>query len=291
MTNKIKDFLFTFLIGIIMGVANIIPGVSGGTIAVGLGVFDKLIDSINNFFKDPKKYLPFLLPLFIGAIFGILAFSSVVSFGLTNYSFPTNMLFLGLVAGSIPLIYNGAKEKNFKPSHYIYGVIGFLIVFLLATLEKNGVSSSSETTGVIKLLISGAIASSAMIIPGISGSFMMILLGVYTVLLVALSQLKDWLLDMSNTPLLFESLEVIIPLGIGIVVGVFLISKIIEILFNKFHSQTYFVILGLIFGSIYTIFSSNETYASGMSTTIFITGIVLLIIGCILSLLMTKKGH
>ncbi len=289
MFKQLKNYLYTFIVGIIMGVANIIPGVSGGTIAIGLGIFDKLINAINNFLKKPKEHLPFLIPLGIGMVFGILAFSGIISFGLEYYSFATNMFFVGLVVSSIPLILKGAKEKNFKPNYYIFSLIGFLLVFMLTFLENSGVESTSTGGGYVKLLVSGAIASSAMVIPGISGSFMMILLGVYDVLLVALSQLKDWLLNTSDTSLLFESLKVIIPLGIGIVVGVLLISKIIEVLFAKFHSQTYLVILGLIFGSVYTIFTSPETYISGIDSLSAVTGIIMGILGYFLGTGFIKK--
>ncbi len=289
MFGKLKDYLLTFLMGIVMGVANIIPGVSGGTIAVGLGIFDKLINAINNFLKRPKEFLPFLVPLGLGMVFGILAFSGVISFGLANYSFATNMFFVGLVVSSIPLIYSGAKEKDFKAHYYIFVAIGALVVVLLAFIERNGVESGSSSTGYIKLIISGAIASSAMIIPGISGSFMMILLGVYDVLLVSLSQLNEWLLHPSETEILFTALKVIIPLGIGIVVGVVLISKVIEILFAKFHSQTYLIILGLIIGSLYAIFTSAETYASGVDSLTIVSGIVMGILGYLLGNIFIKK--
>ncbi len=289
MFNKFRKHLYTFIVGIIMGVANIIPGVSGGTIAVGLGIFDKLINAINNFFKKPKEHLPFLIPLGFGMVFGILAFSGIISFGLDNYSFATNMFFVGLVASSVPLILKGAKEKNFNPNYYIFTAIGFLLVFALTLLESAGVETTSTGSGYIKFLLAGAVASSAMVIPGISGSFMMILLGVYDVLLIALSQLKDWLLNISDTTLLFDSLKVIIPLGIGIVIGVLLISKVIEVLFAKFHSQTYLVILGLIFGSVYTIFTSPETYASGIDSLRAVTGIIVGILGYLLGTGFIKK--
>ncbi len=288
MFNKLKDSIFTILKGMIMGVANIIPGVSGGTIAVGLGIFDKLIDAINGIFKAPKKHLPFLIPLGIGMVIGILAFSGIISFGLENYSFATNMFFVGLVVSSVPLIYSGSKEKNFKPVYYIYAVIGFLVVFLLALLEKQGVESTTQNVGYIKLFVSGAIASSAMVIPGISGSFMMVLLGVYNVLLLALDTLKNWLMNPSDTTLLIESFKVLVPLGIGIVVGVILIGKVIEFLFERFHSQTYLVILGLIFGSIYAILTSEATYSSGINTMVIISGVVMCIIGFTIGILFVK---
>ncbi len=288
MFNKLKGSLFTVLKGMIMGVANIIPGVSGGTIAVGLGIFDKLIEAINGFFKAPKKHLPFLIPLGLGMVIGILAFSGIISFGLKNYSFATNMFFVGLVVSSVPLIYNGAKEKNFKPMYYIYTVIGFLVVFLLALLEKQGVETTTQNVGYVKLFVSGAIASSAMVIPGISGSFMMVLLGVYNVLLVALDTLKNWMMSPSDTALLVESLKVLVPLGLGIIVGVILIGKVIEFLFERFHSQTYLVILGLIFGSVYVILTSDVTYSSGINTMVIISGVVMCIIGFTIGMLFVK---
>ncbi|MFV0274819.1 MAG: DUF368 domain-containing protein [Bacilli bacterium] len=289
MINKIKGNIYTFFVGIIMGIANIIPGVSGGTIAVGLGIFDKLITSINTFFKNPKKTLPFLIPLAMGMIVGILIFSGIISFSLENYSFATNMFFVGLVVSSIPLIINGAKDKNFKKKQYIYTIIGSLIVIILTILENNGITNSSENNGYIKLLISGAIASSSMIIPGISGSFMMILLGIYDGLLIAISTFKDWLLNISDTALLIDSLKVIAPLGIGIVIGIILISKLIEFLFKNFQSQTYLVILGLIFGSIFSILVSNDTYASGINFLTIIIGIIMLVLGYLLGTIFIKK--
>ncbi len=289
MFTKFKTYIITFLIGIIMGIANIIPGVSGGTIAVGLGIFDKLIESINNFFKKPKAYLPFLIPLGLGIVFGILAFSGIISFGLENYSFITNMFFVGLVISSIPLILRSSKQSNYKSSYKVFAIIGFAIVLFFVILEKTGVANSNGSTSIIQLLISGAIASSAMVIPGISGSFMMILLGVYDVLLNALDQLKDWLLHPSDTSVLFESLNVIIPLGIGIVLGVLLISKAIEYLFSKFSSQTYFVILGLIFGSIFAIFINPDTYATGSNTIGILIGIVFGVVGFFLGSIFVKE--
>ncbi len=289
MFTKFKTYIVTFLMGVIMGIANIIPGVSGGTIAVGLGIFDKLIESVNNILKKPKTYLPFLIPLGLGMVFGILAFSGIISFGLENYSFITNMFFVGLVVSSIPLILNSAKKGNYNPKNTIFALDGFVIVLVLAVLEKNGVANSSGNVGVIKLLVSGAIASSAMVIPGISGSFMMILLGVYDILLNALDLLKDWLLNPTNTDLLIESLQVLVPLGIGIVLGVLLISKVISYLFAKFSSQTYFVILGLIFGSMFSIFMNPDTYTTGSDPIGIIIGIVLGIIGFFIGTFFVKE--
>lgn len=282
-----------FFRGILIGVANIIPGVSGGTIAVTLGIFDELIEAINNFFKDPKKYIKFLLPIFIGAIVGVLFFSSLIEYGLINFSLPTSMFFAGLVAGSIRLIYRKATEQQYKPTYYIYTLVAFIIVIILSNFSGPSLSitTTTFTTSLyIRLFISGAIAASAMIIPGISGSFVMILLGVYPLLISSISSIKDYLLDLSNTPLLISILQVVIPMGLGIVVGVLLISRIIDILFKKAYSITYFTILGLILGSLYGIFNDPSTYASGTSLPIIAVSIVTFAVGVALSLLLESKG-
>ncbi len=276
-----------FFKGIIFGVANIIPGVSGGTIAIALNIFDKLLNSINTLFKEPKKSISFLIPLGLGAVFGIIFFSSIISFGMENYSFITAMLFIGLVTGSIPMIYDIAKkEKPFTISNYVAVLLAFVLVFIMSTYKVSSgfvVEVNGSISTYIYLFICGIIASSAMIIPGISGSFVMILLGVYTVIINTLTLVKTYLSDITNFSILVEILQVVMPIGIGICVGIFLTSKLIEKLFEKNKSMSFSIILGLILGSIYSMFSDPETYSSGMNVYSIIFGIITFVIGYIVS--------
>ena len=133
------DFIKLILKGIIFGVANVIPGVSGGTIAVVLHIFDRMIEAINHFTKDIKKHIMFLAPLGIGAVAGILVFSMLIDYTLTNYSLPTCGFFAGLVAGSIPLIYGMAKSKQPKDKsgakYFIYTALAFALVIFMSTLK------------------------------------------------------------------------------------------------------------------------------------------------------------
>ncbi|MFV0519674.1 MAG: DUF368 domain-containing protein [Lachnospirales bacterium] len=281
--------ILTFLKGIIFGIANIIPGVSGGTIAVVLNIYDKLIYSINNIFKDLKENLKFLLPLLIGAGCGIIFLSSIISYGLEYYSLPTTMLFAGLVTGSIPLIGKIATEdKKFNPMYLIFTFVAFLIVFYMSN-EKNATAVVAGETNYLYLFVSGIIASSAMIIPGISGSFMMILLGVYPMLIENISLLKDLIKDPTNFTLMFEIFQVLVPIGLGIIVGVLLTSKLIEYLMKNFKSQTFFTILGLIFGSLYGLFVDPATYASGVNVTSIALGVIAFILGLVITKSFEKK--
>ena len=263
------EFLFLFFKGIIVGKANVIPGVSGGTIAVVLHIFDRLLEAINHFTSDVKKHIKFLLPLALGAGFGIVAFSVLIDYTLSNYSLPTCGFFAGLVAGSIPLIYGMAKSKQPKGktfvNYLIYVVLAFALVIFLATLKTP--EETSHAVGdvsfalMIKALFGGIIASAAMIIPGVSGSFMLVLMGLYNTVIGTVALLKDFLLTWDFS-LLLNIVKFLAPLGIGIIIGAILIAKVIEFLMTKHHTETYYIILGLILGSLIGIFLDPIAFGS-----------------------------
>ena len=298
-------FINLFIKGIFVGIANIIPGVSGGTIAVVLGIFDQMISAVNNIFKDFKKHAKFLIPLFLGAGAGIVLFSKLLKFCLENYSFPTSLFFVGLVLGSIPLIYKKATEKKVDYKCYIATVIAFLVVVFFSFLGGNESKTletiTLDTFMIIKIFLSGVIASAAMVVPRISGSFVLVLLGMYNVVLTTVSSFSS-LIATSFTQQSFgtalknictsNEFIILVTIAIGIVVGVVLISKLIQFLFDKAYSITYFSILGLIFGSIYTIFQDSLTYQSysgNLPLTAIIFGIITLAVGTVISLILGKE--
>ncbi len=286
--------LINFIKGMAFGVANIIPGVSGATIAVILKLFDDLIYSINNIFKQPKKSILFLTPLLLGAVVGILVFSSFISYGLENHSFMTTMFFVGLVVGSGPYILRKSTEKGYKNYHFIYAIISFAIIVIMTnanTSESTGLVVENFTiTQYLYLFLGGALASGAMIIPGISGSFIMILIGMYPLLIYGLDCIKEYLLNPSDIQLLIYILQLFIPMGLGILTGIIVISKLIEALFKKAYTETYFCILGLVLGSVYALLSEPLTYQSGFNTIIFISGLITLAVGIFIAILLEKKS-
>ena len=296
--------------GILMGIANIIPGVSGGTIAVVLRIFDEMIEAINNFYKSRDKfvkYVKFLVPLFLGALIGVGAFSKLIEFSLERFSLPTSMFFVGLVVGSIPLIYSKAKERELKPVYLISSVAAFLVVVAFSLLKEPDATGASLVLTpfvFIKLLLCGLIASAAMVVPGISGSFVMVLLGVYTRFVTAISDFLDeirLLITNIGELGLFESVGhlfssesffIISAMGIGVVLGILIISKIIEILLKRFYSWTYFAILGLIFGSVFSIFKDPLTYQSysgHIGIMPIAAGLIAFAVGAVISLLLGKE--
>ena len=282
-----------FLKGIFIGLANIIPGVSGGTIAVILGIFDDLIDTINNFFRDIKKNLGFITPIGFGILFSILFFSSILELCLKKYSLPTNIFFIGLIFGSIPIIYKKAIKNGIKKNYFLYTLLSILIVILASNFNNDSVTQINNNLSFIfllKIFFGGLLAAIAMIIPGISGSFVMVLLGIYPIVINSISNISRCLLNLSDKNLLIRTGAIIFSLGLGLFLGILLISRLISVLLEKFYSETYFCILGLIIGSIYGIFASPMTYQSGINNFMILISVISFFVGAIISYFLGEKN-
>lgn len=249
--------------GIIIGIANIIPGVSGGTMMVAMGIYDKLIESITHLVSNFKKSMRFLIPIFIGIAIAIVALSRLFEFLLEVYPIPTNLAFCGLILGSLPFITNKVKNKGFNMSMAIPCLIFFILVIAMAVVsETTGMKAdlSINVVNVLLLFIVGIIAAATMVIPGVSGSMMLMCLGYYEPILQTINLAIDSLVHFDLNAL-FYCLGVFIPCGLGIVVGVFAIAKLVEWLFARFEVQTYWAIIGLIVASPIAILI-NTNWAS-----------------------------
>lgn len=267
-------WILYIIFGVIIGVANIIPGVSGGTMAVVLNIYDKLIDSVSNFRKDFKKSIMFLLPIGIGAVLGIVAFSKLIEFLLTNYPLATNFFFIGLILGSIPMIFKRATEDRFRLSSlvpFLLFLIGMLVLSSFSDGAMSGEVVSQLSAGIfIKLLVCSAIAAAAMILPGVSGSMVMVILGTYNTVLTAISSMNILML---------------VPVGIGVLIGIVGGAKVIDLCLKKFPQATFFAILGLILGSIYPLIANAGFSFSAEG----IVAIVLMIVAAGISLAFSSE--
>ena len=275
--KKVVEYLKYFLCGLIFGTANVIPGVSGGTMLVVFGIFDRLTDAISGI-KRIFKNFPFLLTFALGAGAGILVSAKVISQMFVSFGVQTNMFFIGLILGGIPLIYRlGTAEKKPKPLCIVPFVIAMAFVIALAVLEKlNIFSLTAETVEgfdlvfSLKMAGSAALAAVTMIIPGISGSFVMMLLGVYETIIGALSSFNFY---------------VIIPFAIGAVVGIVVGAKLISMLIAKNRLMVYSALMGLVIGSVYAILPDG--FGFNLQTGY---GFVFLLLGVIASVLIEKLG-
>ncbi|MDE0583038.1 DUF368 domain-containing protein [Planococcus sp. 11815] len=230
--------------GILMGISDLIPGVSGGTIAFILGIYDRLLESISGFFsREWKKQLGFLVPLGIGIVITLLLFSRFIEFLLENHYEATQFFFMGLILGVLPYIMKQAEvKKNFTARHLvILLVIGAALASMAFIQTDDNVAPITELSlpTFFLLFFSGWIASMAMLLPGISGSFILLLIGVYSTAINALSTLN---------------LPIVLAIGAGVMVGFVVSSKAISYLLEHFTYVTYAAIIGLILGSLFVVF-------------------------------------
>ena len=251
----------TILKGMVMGVANIIPGVSGGTMAVSMGIYDKMIHSVTHLFKEFKESMKFLIPIFLGIGIALVGLSFIIEPAFAYFPLQTNCLFIGLIVGGLPAVIKKVKGKGVRASYIIPFLIFFaLVVGMAAVGEKEGAAAdlSFNLWSVIKLFGVGIIASATMVIPGVSGSMMLLLMGYYN---PVVSSIKNFVTALAAFDIngILKECGVLVPMGIGIVVGIFAIAKIIEILFEKFPIQAYWAIIGLIVASPFAIFLLAET--------------------------------
>lgn len=256
-------YIILALKGIAMGIANAIPGVSGGTIAVITKIYDELLESITPNIKKLIKNMPFLLPVGIGMIIGILLAAKVLAFLFETYNVPTQLFFMGIILGSMPMIYQEAtREKKLQPINIIPFLIGAGIMigmFFIRTDNISSVDSSLTVGNAVLFVLAAFLAAVAMIIPGISGALVMKILGAYDAAIMALNDM--------NIP-------VILLFAVGAIVGIFVAAKVISMLLKKFRKETYCIIAGLIIGSVPSVFPSGFKFdAQG------IVGIVLLVVG------------
>lgn len=230
--------------GFIIGSSMSVPGVSGGTMAILLGIYDKLISSISNFLKDIKGNTIFLVKFCLGAGVGIGSLAFVIQWLLEKFPFMVSFFFLGAVIGGIPALYVKTKEKKFGISSFIYFALGLGIVISIGFIPIGNldIASGSGTLYYLMMLVTGIIIALALVLPGISTSHMLLVLGMYDSMLAAIT----------NFDLVYVGI-----LGASTLIGVFLITKPLEYLMNHFPHQTYCMIIGFVIGSTSEIFSEK----------------------------------
>ena len=241
----------TVLKGMVVGVANIIPGVSGGTMAVIFKIYDRLVSCTK--IKNLKKNWLFLLEIILGAGVGIILFSKGITYLLSNFAMATQLVFVGLILGSIPMIFRNAysyclSDGNRKkiPIAGIAAFIAMLVIMILIAVFNDDVRNmnsniitSLDPLNTVWLAVAGFISAFAMILPGISGSFVILVLGTYMTAITAINDMN---------------IIVLIPIAIGCASGLLAGLNSVRIMLEKAPAITYFAILGLVVGSIFTVF-------------------------------------
>ena len=272
------QWILDILRGVVIGVSNIIPGVSGGTMAVSMGIYDRIIFAVNNLFKQFKKSFRDILPILIGVLVGLFAFAALIGTLLGTKSeeipltrLPTNFAFIGLILGGLPAIYKRVNMKNAGIPGVILFLVFLALVVVLPLLNPPEARKAEPSVGTALLMIPlGAIASSTMVIPGISGSMILMLLGYYNAVINAMNDLR------SGT---WSALMILVPYAVGLVVGIVFIAKLMNFLLKKHGALTFCAIFGLVIGSPVALLMQNRECFPLANAGNWIASIVCLVIG------------
>lgn len=262
------NFLSGFIKGLLIGIGAVAPGVSGGTLAVIFGLYEKITDFIADIFKDFKKNALFFFPILLGSGVGVLTFSRIMKFLFQYYDVQVKYLFIGLMIGTLPSVFKEANKKGFKKAYIVPCIIAFSVTLLAIILENSGINIIPEASpGILQFAAYGAIIGIGTIVPGISASFVLMYLGAYQIVLEGLANID---------------LTVLIPVGTGLIVSIILLSRLIRRLFRRYYGYTYYAVLGFVIGSIIAIFPGIAFDFK------YLVGMLLFFIGLYLSFTLSK---
>ncbi|HFN8285187.1 TPA: DUF368 domain-containing protein [Staphylococcus aureus] len=262
--------------GFAMGTSDLVPGVSGGTIALLLGIYNQFIASISGIFS--RRFWPsftFLIPIIIGMLLAMGSLSNLFNYLLSQHHIPIMFFFGGLIIGIVPYLLKISNYKtSFTTKHYMMVIAGIAILIVI-TLMNNGDKHAGETLTlstslIIKYFIAGMCASSAMLLPGISGSFMLLVFGVYGTVMLAISEVVK---------LNFAGLPILLAVGFGVLAGFIISSKIIQYFLTHHKLMTFALIIGFVVGSLFAVFPGLPT-----NIVMWFVSLVVFIIGFIVSL-------
>ena len=237
---------FNIVKGIFIGAGAIVPGISSGVLCVIFGIYEKLLDAVLNFFKDIKQNIKFLFPITLGVGIGVLLFSNILNYFLYEFPIQTKSIFIGLIIGTIPSLIKEVNEKEtFKPQNVLYLLIALAIGIITVVLENRmHITTNLDNISIMYLVMCGAIMSVGIVVPGVSSTIILMLLGVYSVYLQSVANLY---------------LPVLIPLGIGLVLGSIIVMKLTKKLLEKYYAQTFYSIIGFTIGSIFVLLPQGMT--------------------------------
>lgn len=237
-------YFSNFFVGILIGCGAILPGVSSGVFCVIFGIYEKLVNSILNFFKDLKNNLSFLLPIGIGSFIGVVLFGNIIKYFFNTFRMPACFAFMGLILGTIPALFSEATCNNkcicFKKLLPMF--LSFFVGIALIIIENKfnfDYTIYNIASNPIYLIFAGFIMSIGIVVPGISNTILLMCLGVYPTYISAIASVD---------------LSILIPMGIGILIGSLIWLKLINFLLTKYHSATFLSIIGFTLGSVFVLY-------------------------------------
>lgn len=249
------NFLSGYIKGVLIGAGAILPGISSGVLLVLFGMYDKLVDSVIHFFDDFRENLKFLFPIAVGVCCGVVLFGNLLMYFFTYFPIPTKSCFIGLILGSLPILFKQANNKRGFHLHYFFYLIlslafSLFLLFLENTLSTNHFLVDSNF---FFLTLCGFFMAIGVVVPGVSSSVILMLFQVYNTYLEAISTLN---------------MTVLFPMGIGLVIGGLVFLKIIDFLLKKHFTPTYYLIIGFVLGSTFILFPGFTFDLTGLISLI-----------------------
>jgi len=230
-----------FFKGIIVGLGGVAPGLSGSVLLIIFGLYQKTLDSLGNLFRNFRKNIRFLLPLVAGMFLGVLLFSKVINFTLTRFEMPTRFCFLGLILGTIPMVWTEVKKEGFSGKYYILILLSAIAGLWFFTVNPNAFPQVTDPTLLQSVILGVAVAATA-IIPGVDPAVFLSTLGFYEMYIAALATLE---------------LKILVPMVFGLALGAIGISFGMSLLFKRFYTGTFSVIFGIFLSMIPNMLSEN----------------------------------
>ena len=236
--------------GVLMGLANLVPGISGGTMLLASGVYPRFIKAIAELstLKFKKVSIFTLSVVVVCALVAILLFAGSVKELVVQHRWIMYSLFIGLTLGGVPVVWKMAKPGT--PPLWIGAIVGFAGMWALAVMQESGATSAGTNTGMLMMFIAGIAGASAMILPGVSGGYLLLVLGVYVPILSAIDAFKEALKAKDISAAMDPATSVVIPVGIGVVIGVLVVSNLLKYLLAKHEKPTLGLLLGLLVGAV-----------------------------------------
>ncbi len=257
-----------FIKGIFVGIAKIIPGLSGSLLMISFGLYDKAIYAIIHFFDDVKNNFFFLFEFGLGVLFGIVLFSHVIIICLKYYYLYTIMFFIGLILGGVPcLIKNISLNKN----NLLYVFFSFFLVTFFSSFYSNySYSVKGSVVDFFVFCFSGFLEAIGTVVPGVSSTALLMLVGVYSYYITSISHLF-------YISLFWENMMFFVPFSLGLAIGIVVVSFVIDYMFQRFRESTYSVILGCVFSSVILLLFKVFPFFTGMLS--FVISFILICIG------------
>lgn len=245
--------------GIIVGIGGVAPGLSGSVLLIIFGLYQKTLDALGTLLKNFKKNVRFLLPLVAGMFVGVLLFSRAIDFFLHTYEMPTRFCFLGLIVGTLPMVWKEVKKEGFSPKFVFLILFAAILGFLLFTVNPNAFPQITDPTLLQSVLLGVAVAATA-IIPGVDPAVLLSTLGFYEMYVGSLASFQ---------------IRILAPMIIGLALGAVLISYGMSLLFRCFYTATYSVIFGIFLSMIPNML--NEKCSLGWNRT----SVISIILTCV----------